>query len=169
MKLKLTYVGLLVLYTLHIHMQTQNIGGLGRFRYERFINFLTSVHSNTRRETQFLLCWPYYADAQRILWCLRSLSVEIRKIQLRASTVENSTLFLSGRNSIPCLHGLISTAQLTLFKILKFSEPSLPGMTSSTLQPHFHEGLLWQMGIVISFARERKTAPNDNAPELRAE
>ena len=26
------------------------------FRYERLINFLTSGHSETRRETQFLLC-----------------------------------------------------------------------------------------------------------------
>ena len=31
-----------------------NTGGLCRFRYERFINFLTSAHSDTRRETQFL-------------------------------------------------------------------------------------------------------------------
>ena len=61
-------------------------------------------------------------------------------------------------------------SQLTLFKILKFSGPSLPGMTSSTLQPHFLSGgLLWQMVIVISLARERKTAPIVYAPGLRPE
>ena len=39
-------------------------------------------------------------------------------------------------------------------------------MMSSTLQSHFlSEGLLWQM-IVISFANEHKTAPNDYAPGL---
>ena len=40
-------------------------------------------------------------------------------------------------------------------------------MTSSTLQPNFlSEALLWQMVIAISFAHERKTTPNDYAPEL---
>ena len=32
-------------------------GGLCRFRHERFINFLTSVLGDTRREIQFLLYW----------------------------------------------------------------------------------------------------------------
>ena len=59
--------------------------------------------------------------------------------------------------------------QLVFFKILKFSGPSLLDMMSSTLQPHFLSGgLLWQMVIVIFFAHERKTAPNDYAPELFA-
>ena len=41
-------------------------------------------------------------------------------------------------------------------------------MTSSILQPHFLPGgLLWQMVIVTSFPDERKTTPNDYAPELR--
>ena len=48
--------------------------------------------------------------------------------------------------------------QLCHFKILKFSGPSLLGMTSSILQLQFLSGgLLWQMVIVISFPRERKT------------
>ena len=55
-----------------------------------------------------------------------------------------------------------------IFKILKFSEPSLPGMTSSTLQPHFlFGGFIMTMVIVISFACERKTVAIDNAPALR--
>ena len=35
-------------------MQIQYTGGLSHFRYEQFINFLTLVHGDTRRETQFL-------------------------------------------------------------------------------------------------------------------
>ena len=44
-----------------------------------------------------------------------------------------------------------STLTNSLFKILKFSGPSLLGMTLSTLQPHFLSGGLWQMMIVVSF------------------
>ena len=39
-------------------------------------------------------------------------------------------------------------------------------MTSYTLQSHFLSGEAMTMVIVISFARERKTVPNDYAPEL---
>ena len=61
-----------------------------------------------------------------------------------------------------------SKSNWRLFKIPKFSGPSPLGMKSSTLQPHFVSGaLLRQMVIVTSFAHERKTAPNDYAPELR--
>ena len=54
------------------------------------------------------------------------------------------------------------------FKIFKFSGPSLPGMTSFTLQPISYLGFIMTFVIVISFVRERKTVPNDCAPELRA-
>ena len=41
-------------------------------------------------------------------------------------------------------------------------------MTSSILQPHIlFGGLLWQMVIVVSFARGHKIAPNNYTPELR--
>ena len=61
-------------------------------------------------------------------------------------TVENLTLVFNGR--IP---------EWRLFKILKFKEPSLLSMTSSTLYPHLLPGgLLWQMVIVISFPHERR-------------
>ena len=40
-------------------------------------------------------------------------------------------------------------------------------MPSSTLQIHFLSGgFIMTMVIVISFAREHKTVPNDYAPEL---
>ena len=54
----------LVLHTTRIHMQTylqiQNTGGLCCFIYAQFINFLTSVHGDTRRETQFLKVYANY-------------------------------------------------------------------------------------------------------------
>ena len=111
------------------HTQMQNTGGLCCSDTNAFINFWLRFF-DTRRETQFLPCWPYYADptnARRILWCLRSLSVEIRKTQLHLSTAENSTLCPIGRNSTVCLHCPISTLNRLFFKILKFSGPSLPG------------------------------------------
>ena len=50
------------------------------------------------------------------------------------------------------------------FKILKFSGPSIPSMTSSIPQPHcLSGGFIMTMVIVISFAHERKTAPNEYA------
>ena len=72
-------------------------------------------------------------------------------------------------NSIVCLHGPMSTFNWPLFKILKFSGPSLPAMTSSTLQLISYLGFIITIVIVISFVHERKTVPNDCAPELRAE
>ena len=39
-------------------------------------------------------------------------------------------------------------------------------MTSSTLQPISSLGFIMTMGIVLSFARERKAVPNDYVPEL---
>ena len=145
--------------TMQIQNTYANTGGLCCYRYERFINFWLRFF-DTRRETKFLLGWPNYltpSHARRILYYLRSLSVEILKTQLHASTVENSTLCFNGRHSTICLHGPISASQLTLFKILKFSGSSLPGMTSSTLQPHFLSGgFIMTMMIVIAFAHERK-------------
>ena len=62
-----------------------------------FFNFLTSVHSDSRRKTQFLkvfsnqLCW-LYPHARCILWCLRSLSVEIRKPQLHLQWPKSNSI-----------------------------------------------------------------------------
>ena len=75
------------------------------FRYEQFINFWLRFF-DTRRENQFLkvLANPILSDpnAQRILWCLRSLSVEIRKTQLylrRSKFNSQLTLFQNLPNS----------------------------------------------------------------------
>ena len=105
-----------------------------------FVNFLTSVHRPDKRDT-----------------ILKNLS-RSWKTQLFDSMAESPTTRL---------YGPISTLKW-LFKILKFSGPSLPGMTPSTLQPHFLllGGGIMTIVIVISFACERKTVPNDYAPEL---
>ena len=93
-----------------------------------------------------------------------SLPVEIRKIQPYTSTVETPTTRLHGReltslsqwqklNCLPawpnlksststvCLNGPKSTPNWLLFKIFKFSGPSLPGLTTFTLQLHFLSGV----------------------------
>ena len=73
-----------------------------------------------------------------------------------------SQLQLSGieaDNPTFCLHGPKSTPNWLFFKILKFSGPSLLGMTSFTLQPIFYLGFIMTVVIVISLARERKLYP----------
>ena len=59
-----------------------------------FINFLSLVLRHGERDAILTMLTP----TRR----LRSLSIEIRKIQLHASTVENSTLYLNGRNLTVC-------------------------------------------------------------------
>ena len=77
---------------------------------------------------------------------------------------QNPSLVFNSQN--PTLASMVQS-QLTSFQILRFSGPFLPGMTSFTHQHYFLSGgLLWQMVTVISFARERKTAPNDYASGL---
>ena len=112
-------------------------------------SWLQSIVTRGKRHNSYYADRTIWPHQQRILRCLWSLSVEIQK---------NSTLRLYGPPSI---------LNWFFFKILKFSGPSLSGMTSSTLLPHFlFGGLFWQMVIVISFARECKTVLNDYAPEL---
>ena len=120
-----------------IHLQMQNTGGNRQtllFKYERFIKFWLQFF-DTRRD--IILIMLTISKARHILWCLRSLSVEIRKTQLHALTVENSTLRLTGP---------ISTLNWLSFKILKFPGPSLPGMTSSKLQLHLLSGVYYDNG-----------------------
>ena len=54
-------------------------GGLCCFRYERFINFLTSVQSDMRRETQFLLCWPPSQRAVHLVMFKISVGKDLKK------------------------------------------------------------------------------------------
>ena len=103
-----------------------------------------------------ILCWPYDTDpttlpnARCILWCSRSLSVEVRKTQLHLSTVKIQ------------LSRQWSNLNWCLFKIL-FSGHDV---IHTPAQFPAWGGLLLQMVIVISFARERKSAIINHAPGL---
>ena len=113
--------------------QIQNTGGLSCFRQERFINFLTSVHGDTRRETQFL---KVFANHTMLTPLQRAAHLVMFKISvhLRWSRPEK----LNHRRNSRKLNSLPQWSNLNwlFFKILKFSGPSLPGLTSFTLQPH---------------------------------
>ena len=82
--------------------------------------------------------------------------------RLRGS--ELSSLCPSGKDSVVCLPSPQSTPDKHFFKIFKFSGPSLPVMTSFTLQPIFSLGFIMTITIVISFARVNCT--QCYAPEL---
>ena len=117
---------------------------------------------NSWKSMLTLLCWPH-PNARRISLCLISQFISASqdpKNNLRASTATFNGWITKYRL-------LRSKTQQTSFWNPQFSEPSLLGMTSSKLQPHFLSGcLLWQMVIVISFPREHKTAAKDYAPGL---
>ena len=148
---------------------------------------------DTRREIQFLkvfanhTIWP--TNARRILRCLRFLSVEIRKTQLHLQwSKSNPQLFNSMAESPTTrLHGSTSTLTVWLsggetnclppwsnvnFQLTLFQNPQILRAISSghdvilTPAPFPVWGFVMTMVIVISFARERKTVPNDYAPEL---
>ena len=133
-------------YNTHIHIQLNTNAGENKrwllFGYKRFISFWLRFF-DTRRETQFfrnhtmLTPPPTFGTPRGVLDLNSSLPVEIRKTKLFVSKAESPTLNSVAENSILCLHGLISILNWRLFKILKFSGPSLPGMTSSTFQSHF--------------------------------
>ena len=117
------------------------------------------------KQDNIILTMLIIPNALHILWCLRSLSVEIRKPNYIFNGL-NPTLCLNGRNSTLIFHGPKSTPNWFFFKILKFSGLSLLGMMSSTLQPISCLGFIMTMVIVISFAREHKSVPSDYAPEI---
>ena len=119
-----------------------------------------------------------------ISWCFRSQFIfagRDPKILTAAAKVENLTVFFHGSMSISRLHDQTSTSQhygrtptlqhrgrtpasqhhdqnltKSFSKILQILSPSLPGMTSSTLQPISCLRFIMIIVIVISFARERK-------------
>ena len=108
---------------------------------------------NSKKPMLNILCWPH-PNAWCILWYLRSQFISA------GWDPKNWTVCLNGRKSnyLSTVENPTATqwskSNWHLFKILKFLGPSLLGMMSSTLQPHFLSGgLLWQMVIVISFPR----------------
>ena len=116
---------------------------------------------DTRRETQFLKAyanhtiWPHFNA--RWLWCLRSLSIEIRKTQLHLPRPKS--------NSLPPWSNLnFSTDSFSK------SSSSQDHLFRAWCHPHSYPisclVFFMTMMSVISFAREPKTAPKDYAPEL---
>ena len=103
----------------------------------RFINFWLRSRRHEERDTILTMLTPPQRAAH--------LSVEIRKTQLHLSTVK---IHLSSSTVRIQLSSSMVQSQLNHFKILKFSGPSLLGMTSSTFQPHFLFGI-FIMKIVI--------------------
>ena len=111
------------------------------FRYERFINFWLRFF-DTRKKGQN----SYNANPTQHAAHLAMLKISILLLWSRP---EKSNRHRNGRklNSVPQWQKLncLPPWSNLFFKILKFSGPSLLGMTSSTLQPHFLSGgLLWQ-------------------------
>ena len=127
--------------------------------------FLSSVLQHVERDTilTMLTILSDPTNTQPILYCLRSLPAEICKTPTTClNGRELISLCPSGRDSIVCLHGPISNPQLhgqistsqhhgrnsteSFSKILQILGPSLPGMTSFTLQPHFLSGFYYDNG-----------------------
>ena len=82
--------------------------------------------------------WPHQRAAHLVIFKI-SVGRDRKKTQLHLQRPKSNSR-PNGRNSTLCHHGPISTLNWLFFKILKFSGPSLPGMTLSTLQPHFLSG-----------------------------
>ena len=129
--------------TVHIQMQIHNTysntnagtGGLFCSDTNGFINFLNSAVRHEERDTILKsLSWSYYANnipnGRCILWCLRSLSVEIRKTQLHLERAKsNSQLNGKELNSLPqwqklnCLPAWPNLKSSTALSNINFSTP----------------------------------------------
>ena len=99
----------------------------------RTVLFTSGFGSSTRGERHN----SFHAD-HTLSRCLRSLSVEIRKTQLHLQYSKfNSQLPTQWQepNFLPAWSNV--NLQLTLFQNPQILSPSLLGMTSATLQPHF--------------------------------
>ena len=113
-----------------------------------FINFWLGFF-DMKRETQFLLCSPYYLTPPTFgTSCdvLRSLSEEIWKAQLHLQWAKSNSQ-LNGRelNSLPAWSNL-SFSTAVFFLNPQILSLSLLGMMSSTLQPHFLSGVYYDNG-----------------------
>ena len=138
--------------TTRIHMLTQiqantNTGETGGLRCSdtnAFINFWLQFF-DTRRETilTMLAILSDSTNALRITWCLRALSVEIRKPQLRLQRPNLNFNSMAGTRLSACM---VQCQPLTLFQNPQILSPSIMGMTSSTLQPHFRSGVYYNNG-----------------------
>ena len=146
--------------TVHIQMQIQIWKQVNTIQVDSVVSgtngLLTSClwFFDTRREIRFLKVFrnhtppPTFSTSHGVLDLNSSLPVEILKTQLLDSMAESPTTssMVKIQLSNDCLHGPMSTFNWRFFKILKFSGPSLPGMTSSTLQSFFLSGVYYDNG-----------------------
>ena len=160
---------------LYSHNDTNNNNKYKYKRWEWVYFFLSPVLGDTRGETQIIKAYANYiiltppppppCTAHLVMskistnLCRLRLKLicfdQIPKTQPRASTVEPQLLVFSKS----------SNSQGHLFRVRRQPSTQFP---SAVIKPHVMSGgLLWQMMIVISFSRGRKSAPSDNAPELR--
>ena len=145
-------------HTIQIHVQLQNTCGYCCSGMNAFINFLTSVLRHEERDTILTMLTPSWRDAHLVV--IKISVGRDPKIPTEFFNGRNSPPYLNGKNSTVCLHRPISTHKLLFFKILTFSGPSLPGMMSSTLQPHFLSGgLLWQWWLSYPLRTSVKLHP----------
>ena len=126
------------------------------------------VHGDIRRETQSLKAFANHTmlTPPQCVVHLEVFKISVgRDLQNLTSRLHGWKLNSSSNSWIPNYIFQRSKSNWHLFKILKFSGPSLLCMTLSTLQPYFLSGgLLWQMVIVISSVHVHQTVPNDSKP-----
>ena len=115
--------------TLRVQMNTE-------IQADSVVSDTTSVHGDTRRETQFL---KVFAKHTMLTPPQHAAHLVMSMISVGRDP-KNQTTFFNGQNSTLAL---MVRFRLILFKILKFSGPSLPAMTSSTLQLHFLSGFYY--------------------------
>ena len=132
-------------YTYSYTVKYKYTGRLCCFRYKRFINSWLRPWVTQGEWHNFYSA--NHPNARRILWCLRSLSMEIWKIRLhlqRPKSKSQRTLLQNPQilRTISSGHDVIHTPA------------SFPIW-----------GFIMTMVIVIFFAREHKTVPNDYEPE----
>ena len=130
--------------TVLIHIQTQRI----QIQYRRTLLFPL----RTRLSIPDFSPW-WHEERDTILTMLTPSQRTVHLLMFKISVSgdpKNPTTSFNGQN--PTLNGRIPNSRLNgpistdvFSNILKFSGPSLLGMTSSTLQLHFLSGgLLWQ-------------------------
>ena len=146
------------IYKCKIQMQYK-YGRLCHFRYERFISFWLRFF-DMMRETQFLkvfrnhtmLTPPLKFGTSRGVLRSQFISAgrDRKNITLRIPNYRLSALMAETQLSASMVQCQLPNC--LFFKIIKFSGTSLPGMTSSSLQPHFlSQGSLWQWWLSYPF------------------
>ena len=133
-----------------------------------FINFLSLDLLHEERDTILAMLTSSQRTAHLVVF---KISVGRHpKILTATATGENSTFCLNGRE-LKCLPPWSNVN----FQLILFQNPQILRTISSghdvvhTPAPFPVWRFIMIIVIVISFAHERKTSPNDWAPELRAE